>query len=319
MPCYHPIHAYKDKSTDSGKTVVVFNRNDSWRGERLELPCGQCIGCRLERARQWALRCVHESQLYERNCFITLTYDERHLPKATGVCGVCKVRHAIAGSVCVSEFQRFMKRLRRAYGPGIRFFHCGEYGDENRRPHYHALLFNHDFEDKKVFSGDSSRRVYTSDALAALWPLGFSTVGDVTFESAGYVARYSLKKVTGKKQEAFYGGRRPEYCTMSRRPGIGARWFERFSGDVYPVDRVVHRGVCSRPPRYYDGLLGRVDPALLASLKIEREKNEKFVSDVLSDGKIIRVSDSCDRRLAVKEIVKAAQVSVLSRHKDGVI
>lgn len=303
MPCYFPIHAFKGKSEDKQKTLIVFNRPNSWKGERIELPCGQCIGCRLERARNWAVRCVHEAQMYENNCFVTLTYDNLYLPKD--------------GSLCLRDFQLFMKRLRKKFGNGIRYFHCGEYGDENKRPHYHALLFNHDFEDKKYFSQKNGFVTYTSDDLSSLWKKGFTTVAGVSFESAGYVARYSLKKVTGEKAKEHYGILAPEYATMSRRPGIGRSWFDKFSGDVYPADRVVINGTHSTPPRYYDDLLGKSDPSGLALIKIGREKNEKYVDDVWM-GREIKVSDGCDKRLIEKEKTKRAQIEVLSRHKDGV-
>lgn len=305
MPCYHPLHAYKAVGKDRSKTVVVFKRSDSFRGERLDLPCGQCIGCRLERSRQWAVRCMHEASLYEDNAFVTLTYEDSRLP--------------LNGSLVLSDYQNFMKRLRKSVAPKrVRFFHCGEYGERFARPHYHALLFNHSFGDRKFFkqSGDGSS-LWTSSSLSKLWPMGFAVFGDVTFESAAYVARYALKKVTGDKAEEHYKGRAPEYVTMSRRPGIGKGWFEKYAGDVYPRDRVIVRGVPSRPPRFYDGLLGKEDPALLARLKIDRERNgEHFVEDVI-DGKVVKVSDSDGRRLLVKEEVKIAEISSLKRPLEG--
>src|SRR6185436_16893236 len=130
-----------------------------------------------------------------------------------------------------------------------RYFHCGEYGEQLGRPHYHALLFNYDFDDKRFFSQRGGNSVYTSDKLSRLWGNGFSVIGEVTFDSAAYVARYVMKKVTGVRAEEHYQGRRPEYTTMSRRPGIGKGWYEKFKTDVYPRDRVVVRGVHTRPPR----------------------------------------------------------------------
>lgn len=301
MPCYSPLHAYKGKTNDAGKTQIIFNRPASWRGEKLDLPCGQCVGCRLERSRQWAVRCMHEASMHEENSFITLTYNEQNLPKNQ--------------SLVKSDYQDFMKRLRKSiYPKRVRYYHCGEYGEKLGRPHYHALLFGHDFEDKKHFSTRGDNAVYTSDSLSELWPFGFSVIGAVTFESAAYVARYIMKKVNGEKAKEHYGERIPEYTTMSRRPGIGQNWFKKFESDVYPHDRVYVRGNITRPPRYYDNLLGVKDPALLALLKIKREKNSaRFVTDTLSNGKVVTVSDqSCDR-LFVKEEVKKAQIQNLIR------
>ena len=247
---------------------------------------------------------MHEASLYPENSFLTLTYDQEHLPKDN--------------SLHVDHFQLFMKRLRKMYAQKkIRYYHCGEYGEKLSRPHYHALLFNHDFEDKRLFTVREGNRLYTSDILSGLWPQGYSVIGAVTFESAAYVARYILKKVTGEKAEQHYGTLRPEYTTMSRRPGIASEWFEKYRTDVYSADRVIVRGVSTRPPRYYDSLLNKSDPALMAWLKIQREKNEHFVNDVVN-GRIIRESDSSQRRLLVKEEVKKAQISTLRRHQDGV-
>lgn len=136
----------------------------------------------------------------------------------------------------------------------------------------------------------------------------------MTFESAAYVARYALKKVTGERAESHYGGRKPEYITMSRRPGLGTAWLAKYASDVYPRGRVVVRGFPSRPPRFYDSIYGASDPAGLALLKINREKDAiRYVEDVLSDGRRISLLDSCDARLAVKEEVKKAQLSKLKR------
>lgn len=312
MTCYFPLHAFKGKSKDADKIAITFRRSDSWRGVELDLPCGQCIGCRLERARCWAVRCTHEASLYDKNCFLTLTYSDENLPPG--------------GSLCLKDHQDFMKRLRKRYGAGIRFFMCGEYGEELGRPHFHYLLFNHDFSDRKLFSGNRGNPLYTSAELSELWPYGHSLVGEVTFESAGYVARYALKKVTGERSAEHYGGLKPEFTTMSRgckrlgTGGIGKAWFDRYKSDVYPLDRVVVRGAPTRPPRFYDTLLGREDRSTLELLKIDREKNgQHFVEDVLSDGTRVQVSDSCDARLVVKEIVKRASISALKRPLEEVI
>lgn len=303
MSCYFPLNAYKAKSNDSSKITIVFSRPQSWRGEVLKLPCGQCVGCRLERSRQWAVRCVHEASLYDKNCFLTLTYNQEHLPQD--------------GSLHLDHFQLFMKRLRKKFGSGIRFFHCGEYGEKFVRPHYHALLFNHDFDDKRFFSERNGNKIFTSDILSSLWTNGFSVIGDVTFDSAAYVARYVLKKVTGAAAVDHYGSRKPEYITMSRRPGIGKGWFDKFKSDVYPRDSVVVRGHVTRPPRFYDNLFQKIDPSTMALLKIDREKNERFVTDVYNGLQIVE-SDSSSRRLFVKNEVKLAQIQSLNRHKDGV-
>lgn len=307
MPCYFPLHAYKGKSNEADKIKITFRRSDSWRGVKLDLPCGQCVGCRLERSRQWAVRCMHEASLHDDNSFITLTYDDEHLPADR--------------SLHLEDFQLFMKRLRRSlHGKRVRFYHCGEYGEDLGRPHYHALLFGHDFADKKFFSSRGGNNVFVSATLSRLWPFGYSVIGAVTFDSAAYVARYVMKKVTGEKADDHYNGRRPEYVTMSRRPGIGRGWYDKYRFDVYPLDRVVVNGKETRPPRFYDRLLEKDDRSCLEQIKIKREEKSgnHYVDDVLSDGTKIRVSDTCGARLLVKEEVKRAELSTLRRPLEEV-
>lgn len=309
MPCYSPLNAFKAKSKTSDKMAIVFRRPDSWRGERLDLPCGQCVGCRLERARQWAVRCMHEASLHEDNSFLTLTYDDKHLP--------------VGKTLVLSDFQNFMKRLRRSIAPKrVRFYHCGEYGEptiENgwiARPHYHALLFGHDFTDRTFFSKRGEFPVYTSRSLSNLWPLGFSVVGQVSFDSANYVARYVMKKLTGDRKVE-YGDRKPEYSTMSRRPGIGRGWYDLYRGDVYPVDRVVVNGKETRPPKFYDRLFEKDDRSAFEQIKIDREIDaEKGRFHRTVDG---RIDEQAGYRLRVKEEVKKAQVAQLIRPLEGAI
>ncbi len=281
MVCFHPLTAYR---AQGGK--VVFNPKDGWIDRPLELACGQCQGCRLERSRQWAIRCVHEAQLHKQNSFITLTYSPENLPED--------------GSLCLEDWQKFAKRLRHRMGP-FRFFHCGEYGEVNMRPHYHACIFGHDFiADRGLWRNDGKNDLFRSPMLDSIWGLGFATVGALSFKSAAYVARYVMKKATGPMAAAKYGARRPEYVTMSRRPGIGAKWFERFKSDVYPADEVVHEGKRYRPPRFYDGLLGAEE------LDVYKAKRHRAV------GK--RIKDLSPERLVVREKCLEASMKVFERN-----
>lgn len=265
----------------------------------VEISCGQCIGCRLERSRQWAMRCVHEASLYEDNCFLTLTYKPECLPADK--------------SLNVKHYQDFMKRLRKKYAPKkIRFFHCGEYGSKNQRPHYHAIIFNHDFTDKILFKDQDGISLYTSPSLDQLWPFGFSTIGAVTFESAAYVARYITKKVTGELAEAHYQvvdsstgeihQLKPEYTTMSRRPGIGREWFNQFKSDIYPKDFTTLRGVKLKPPKFYDNILEQEHEEEYLKIKKQRKRNA-----------LKRKDDNTYERLNTKEKVKQTQFKMLKR------
>ncbi len=270
MVCFHPLTAYR---APGGQ--VVFNPKDGWGDRPLELACGQCQGCRLERSRQWAIRCVHEAQTHKQNCFITLTYDDENLPKD--------------GSLCLADWQKFAKRLRRKAGP-FRFFHCGEYGDLNFRPHYHACIFGLDFvADRGLWKDDGKFPLFRSPLLDQTWGLGFATVGALTFKSAAYVARYVMKKVTGEAAAEHYGDLRPEYVTMSRRPGIGSAWFKQFKSDVYPSDEVVHEGKRYRPPRFYDSLIGADE---LDEYKVKRRRSVVNRSKELTPARLV-VREKC--------------------------
>lgn len=263
MPCAYPQPGWR-KVYKHGNIKGVYLKEPCMR------PCGQCLQCRLEKARQWAMRCIHESQMHEENCFVTLTYNDQNLPADRSV-------HKL-------ELSNFMRRLRKKLnGKEIKFYGCGEYGDRLGRPHYHVCLFGHEFNDKEViqanrikyfknrFSTAEGHSLYTSPFLEKVWGKGFVTVGDLTFESAGYVARYVMKKITGKKASAHYKNKSPEFCLMSRNPGIGFSWFEKFKSDAFPKDFTTVKGAKMKPPTYYDYLLEKSDPTMFNEVKIKRQ------------------------------------------------
>jgi len=246
MPCYSPITVNKRGFVDL----------------RVQVPCGQCVGCRIDRAQDWATRCVHEAQLHELNCFVTLTYDDRHLPPGA--------------SLVKRDFQNFMRYLRRQHDGKIRFYAAGEYGDQTNRPHYHALLFGIDFADKRPHTkNNQGDQLFTSELLDKIWGKGQCYLGSVTPQSAGYVAKYCIKKVNGQLAASHYQGRQPEFALMSLKPGIGAGWFEKYSGDVYPSDFVVLKGRKRSPPRFYDDKLEEMDELMLQALKKSRLRKAK--------------------------------------------
>lgn len=273
---------------------MVFNPTAGFADLKVEVPCGQCIGCRLERSRQWAVRCMHEAQMYKENCFVTLTYRDAPV------------------SLDKRHFQLFMKRLRKFFrGERISYFHCGEYGGELGRPHYHALLFGVDFPDRRARYQGSD--LYTSATLDRLWGHGMCMIGEVTFASAAYVARYALKKVTGDKAVDHYAHitedgevifRQPEYATMSRRPAIGARWFHAYGEEVVRADSIVANGVESKPPRFYDKLLEVLDAKRARATKGKRAAARKTPK---------ARANSTRERLAVREEVTKARVNQLRR------
>lgn len=306
MACYSPVHGYRSRL--GGFTV---SRPMAYLDRPMKVPCGQCIGCRLEHSRQWAMRCMHEAEHHAENSYITLTYDEKNLP--------------LDGSVNVEIFQKFMKKLRKRKG-NVRYFHCGEYGDKRNRPHYHALLFGLDFKDKRPWKkNENGDMLYTSKELDCIWSYGFCSVGSVSFQSAAYVARYVTKKVTAKGAFTYvrYDFRskkfrkvNPEYGTMSRNPGLGSQWITENEKQVYPRDEVIINGAISKPPRYYDEKIEKRDagektnnnPIHLST--IERTRGERR-----RDGKK-REPDNTPERLVVREKVTRAKLNLYGRNID---
>lgn len=296
MRCRFPIDAWQ--SAPGAPLVFKDLEGERHDYKRVTIACGQCNDCRLARSRAWAVRCLHEASLYDFNVFVTLTYDDSHLPESK--------------SLVYRDFQLFMKRLRRT-GRKARFYMCGEYGEENGRPHYHAILFNCWFPDMRYWRmSPAGFKLYRSAELEKLWFLGNAEIGMVTFESAAYVARYVMKKLTGNGSEKFYEilnvdtgeihRREKEFNRMSLKPGIGAAWYKKFKSDVYPHGMVVVNGVETSPPRYYDKMFAMDDPEGADQLRDKREFSAS-----------LRRFDNTVERRAVKAQVSDARLSLLKR------
>jgi hypothetical protein len=264
MPCYHPKAGYR-YIKQKGPGDPYGTKEPTTR------PCGSCIGCRLEYARQWAVRCMHEAAMHDNNSFLTLTYNNQNLPSDR--------------SINKRDLQLFFKRLRKA-GKEFKYYACGEYGDNFGRPHYHICLFGYSPEDQKAirrgtfryfkgrFSSTPECGLFRSDFIEKIWGKGFISVGEVTFDSAGYVARYCMKKVTGKKAGNHYRGKTPEFSLISK--GIGKSWYEKYRTDCFPKDFVTVKGVKHPIPRYYDYLLEKEDPELYCEIKNKRIENSGY-------------------------------------------
>lgn len=265
MPCDNPIAAIRSTTPNkSGKfpLILLTKGIDTYKGE-MKIPCGQCTGCRIDKARDWAIRCYHESMMWDENCFVTLTYRDECLPKYN--------------SVDKRDLQKFFKRLRRKYEPRkIRYYACSEYGETTLRPHYHAALFNFDFNDKREWQSTPAGMLYVSEEANKVWQLGNVIVGRLTLESAGYIARYVTKKITGKMADDYYSKRESPAQYMSRRYGIGKNWVESFGGELQARGTVVVQGREVKGPRFYDVQLERVDNELLQRIK---ERRKQFVVD----------------------------------------
>lgn len=263
----------------------------------MEIPCNNCMGCKLERSRQWAVRMSHEAKLYPRNSFITLTYDAQNVPQDYSL----NLRH----------LQLFFKRLRKSLPQKIRFYACGEYGDQLGRPHYHSIVFNHQFSNLKPHSTHpvTQQKLYSSQELDDLWPYGFTTVGTFSFKSAAYVARYVTKKLNGPMAEKYYrqspiDGQhynvKPEFSVMSRRPGIGHGYVEQFKSDFYPSGFIVVNGVKQAPPRYY-------------MLKLEEDEQTQLKRAARRKSLVYKPHNTMERRLA-RAAVRDARIKNLKRN-----
>lgn len=305
MTCYSPVTAWRSKEpNENGKRSLVFVEQKGLDNSQLEVPCGNCVGCRIDRSRQWAIRLLHESKLHDLNSFVTLTYSDAHLP--------------MDGSLNKKHHQDFLKRLRFRHakknsGAKIRYYLCGEYGDATSRPHYHAILFGCDFSDKRAHSkGSNGDQLYTSKLLDEIWGLGNCYIGSVTAESCGYVSRYIMKKMNGDLAEDHYRrinpltgeyvDLQPEYNAMSLKPGIGFNHYKKYQSDFYPRDHSVMKGKQFPVPKYYDRQLEKTDPRLLAELKEARIERA-----------LTKTADNTTARLKVREEVLKSKLKSLKR------
>lgn len=307
MQCFYPLAAWQTWEGDihfyaKGTEGKVAKPRDYRR--ELILPCGQCIGCLVNRQRDWSLRLMHEASQHEAKCFVTLTYEEDKLP--------------VQGQLVVSHFQNFMKRLRLRFVQPLRYYMCGEYGENFDRPHFHAILFGCDFRDDRVLLKRSSQgSLYTSSLLDRVWSYGFTSIGDVSIDSAAYVAGYVLKKQKGKNAEAHYTRvcgvtgeiyqKEPEFSTCSRDPAIGVGWLDKYENDVINAGGViVPGGMNMGVPRAYTKVL---------------EKRDGFQRDLLDITRLSRVrtiepNDNSYERMRVKEEVLKAKLKTKCRNLE---
>lgn len=275
-----------------GKTISWSQRHYSKEFATFELPCGKCLHCRLEYARQWAIRCMHEARVHPENSFVTLTYNDENLPK--GPDGRPRLHY--------QDFQLFMKRLRqkrykdfvKTYGPEnwkllskqerrqiygpqeIGFFVTGEYGDQTKRPHWHAIIFNYRPHDAKPkYRNKRGDQVFSSESLDGLWGKGNTDFGSVTFDSAGYCARYATKKLNhGKDGDHDYH----PISKKSSRQAIGKKFLQKYWRDIFTYGHIIledGKRICSIP-RYYEKWLLKYHPEewlrYTENIKLERSK-----------------------------------------------
>lgn len=300
------------KSQISGKPVKIYRPVTKFipkknptpsDGSSMSVPCGRCLGCRLDYSKMWTIRMVNEMHFHEQNCFLTLTYSPENLPEN--------------GTLVKKHLQDFIKRYRKICGK-LRFYACAEYGEKLSRPHYHILVFGHQFADKKYYKTINGNTLYTSPTLEKLWKYGFSSIGEATMQSAAYVSRYVTKKVSGAQADKHYETINPltgeihkilgEFSTQSLKPGIGEQFYRKYKNDIYPSDEIIHDGKYFPVPTYYDVLLERDDPQLFAQVKKNRIDN-------FEELKLDHPLEFSQKRLIQKEACKQAKIDLHLKRK----
>lgn len=304
MSCLHPVPAWRNTFSDFRlkKRAAPFFKAPPTAAllggtvKSTPLPCGRCLGCRLDYSRQWAMRGVCELQMNSRSCFATLTYAPEHLPPDR--------------SLQKEHYQKFFKRLRKA---GFKFTYmiAGEYGEKLGRPHYHVIFFGEDFKKNSTMAPVKQTKLmplYCSPDLSKKWGMGHVVVGDVSFQSIQYVAGYITKKINGEKAAEHYQGKKPEFMKVSLKQPIGASWFDKYMSDVYPRDVFIYKGKEMRPPKYFQKRYAKLYPEKALELSVNREifmesNSDQFTPEALHAKEEILISKFKQRlRLLEKEL-----------------
>lgn len=341
MACYHPLKAFQIGYHESGKpkykicsysTDYVYRSGDCWYtavGEcpryhpdyvsnYIEIPCGKCLDCRLSYSRDWANRCMLELGYHEDAYFVTLTYDDEHLLES------CRRYYGdlVTGeahesfSLVKRDLQLFFKRLRKAYPDcHIRYYAAGEYGDSSLRPHYHAIIYGLHLDDlrqyKKNFQGNY---LYNSAKLSSVWQKGFVVIGEVTWESCAYVARYIMKKQKGQGASVYEQFNiEPEFVVMSRKPGIAYQYFLDNKENIFH-NQIINLstekgGKKFRPPKYYDRLFDYEYPDEMKQIKEFR----RHVCEQNKENLLRQINIDYEEYLNIKERNHIARTKILER------
>lgn len=259
-----------------------------------KIPCGQCIGCRLDYSREWANRITLEAKKYKDNLcwFITITYDDEHLP-------LNQVKNEKTGEIiqgatlCKKDLTDFIKRLRRHYEynynhQNIRFYAAGEYGETTKRPHYHICFFNLPIytELKKLKNNELGQCIWTNEEIEKIWGKGFIAIAKQSWETAAYTARYMLKKQKGENADWYYKSQAiiPEFTQMSRKPGIAKDYYEKNKEKIYQNDEITlltgNKVRNIKPPKYYDNLYDIENHNEMEEIKLNRRINAQKRSEM---------------------------------------
>lgn len=309
---YKPINQlYAEQKTQSFNKVFRDYKIYNY----IEVPCGSCIECRLEHARQWAFRCVKEAQQHKFNMMATLTYSEDTVPRSFGIDKEGELVPTV--TLCKRDVQLFLKRLRKNTGQKFRYFYCGEYGEKRGRPHYHIIFFGLRLQDLKFWKfsilewSKEKNQLFTSEIMNKTWQKGIVALNEVSFESCAYVARYVTKKYKGSDSEEHYKrlGQVPEYICMSRRPGIGEAFFEenkeKFFNDEKFFQKTRRGLIRVKGGRYFDKQIEKADENVLKILKKLREKNlEEYETSIFNKTNLTKKEYIANKKLKYRDIHK---------------
>lgn len=293
------------------------------------IPCGKCIGCRLEYSKDWATKGIFEAEQWKDNWFLTITYDNEHLPEAapaineeTGE----EMEPNPGGTLKPTDITNFMKRLRTHYErkynhTGIRFMACGEYGSGTGRAHYHAICFNLPIQQKNMSFheyNENYEALWRCPELEEIWRKGMIVAAEVNWNTCAYVARYITKKIGMPADKEHYKnlGLEPEFFRMSRRPGIGRQYYEDHKEELYKTDQVLIKkyggGILkAKPPKYYDRLYDIENPERMEEIKKERKKK----AEIISKNKFNQTTLYKKQQLNVEEETKQTKAKELKRTK----
>lgn len=286
--CTSPLQGWRSRErNESGKRSIVFQAREGFTDRPVDVPCGRCPECKLKKKRDWALRCHHEASLHNENSWFALTYDDQHLPPN--------------GSLRKSDLVSFLKDLRaheqywsqqhKRTERRFKFFACGEYGGDFDRPHYHCLLFGYDFADKRKEAKRGEHYTFDSDTLREIWGKGLTEIGELTFDSISYTAKYAAKRNRIDEESLRHNlGIEPEFLHMSRGGrtgrGIGYNWWQQYGRELRDHDTCILNGHEVGVPTYYDRLNEVQEPATFQKLKAHRkariDPNEERSSRLLA-------------------------------------
>lgn len=339
MSCYKPlIRIYSPENKEISGQVYSLARFSERMGKKLKyedimynpnvmlIPCGQCIGCRIRQREDWTTRIELEARQWpkEQVWFITLTYDDEHVPGMILKTGEmlrkaqyvwkpsCKAPESVQ-ILNYEDIQKFLKRLRKAYKGQLRYFCAGEYGEQTARPHYHMILYGWQPTDLKNLYKIHHNGYYTSEWLANLWGMGQIQIAQATPETYRYVAGYVTKKMyeIGKEKANVYyelGQPKPFAC-MSLKPGLGDAYYQEHKAEIWKMGYIqCTNGKKAQIPRYYEKMMETENPERLWRIKQNRQQKAMEANRLKYEGRDFAIDNETKERVIKK-----------STHKRGML